>query len=261
MPYLSRIRINPLRAQSRRFLASPHVLHGAVQGGFPGPPGAERTLWRLDADDPHRPYVYVLSRSRPDWTHMVESAGWPGAAGEHAAVRDYEPLLKRLAEGQEYAFRLTANPVRSTANPEFLTPSQAKKLARVPEGARARGFRVAHRTAQAQLDWFLGHADRWGFAVSGSRTDPPAPGLAEPSEGVDDGRQGRGPQEVRITARRRHSFSKGDGGRRVTFNSVTFEGRLRICDVQVFSTTLLAGAGPAKAYGCGLLTVAPLRQE
>ncbi len=134
MPYLSRIRINPLRAQSRRLLASPHVLHGAVQGGFPGPPGAERTLWRLDADDPHRPHVYVLSRSRPDWTHIVESAGWPGASGEHAAVRDYGPLLKRLAEGQEYAFRLTANPVRNTADPEFLTPSQARKLARVPEG-------------------------------------------------------------------------------------------------------------------------------
>ncbi|MFF3994749.1 type I-E CRISPR-associated protein Cas6/Cse3/CasE [Streptomyces cyaneofuscatus] len=264
MPYLSRIRINPLRTHSRRLLASPHVLHGAVQGGFPGPPGAERTLWRLDADDPYRPHVYVLSRSRPDWTHLVESAGWPGAEGEHAAVRDYEPLLKRLAEGQEYAFRLTANPVRNTVKPEFLTPSQAKKLARVPEGAKARGFRVAHRTAQAQLDWFLGHTDRWGFGVSGSRTDPAAPGLAEPSDDVrdvQDVRPGSGPQEVRITARRRHSFAKGDGTRRVTFNSATFEGRLRIRDVELFSATLLAGIGPAKAYGCGLLTVAPLRQE
>lgn len=267
MPYLSRIRINPLRAQSRKLLASPHVLHGAVQGGLPGPPGAERLLWRLDADDPHRPHIYVLSRSRPDWTHLVESAGWPGADGEHAAVRDYEPLLKRLAEGQEYAFRLTANPVRSTTNPEFLTGAQTRKLARAPEGSRPRGFRVAHRTAQAQLDWFLGHVDRWGFAVSVSRTDPAAPGLTEPAEDVNEmfhvehggARQDSEPREVRITTRRRHSFHKGEGGRRVTFNSATFEGRLRVTDAEVFTASLLAGFGPAKAYGCGLLTLAPLR--
>ncbi|MEV0846280.1 type I-E CRISPR-associated protein Cas6/Cse3/CasE [Streptomyces sp. NPDC049954] len=267
MPYLSRIRINPLRTESRKLLASPHVLHGAVQGGLPGPPGAERLLWRLDADDPYRPHVYVLSRSRPDWAHLVEYAGWPGADGEHAAVRDYEPLLKRLVEGQEYAFRLTANPVRHTTDPERLTPAQAKKLAEAPEGELVRGFRVAHRTAQAQLDWFLGHAGRWGFTVAGSRTDPAAPGLAGPPRDerpAARGTQAAGPQEVRITDRRRHSFtkgSKGGKGRRVTFNSATFEGRLRVADVPLFSTTLLAGVGPAKAYGCGLLTVAPLRAE
>lgn len=260
VPYLSRIRINPLRKESRKLLASPHAMHGAVQAGLPGLPGAERPLWRLDADDPYRPHLYVLTGSRPDWTHLVEYAGWPDADGEHAAVRDYEPLLKRLAQGQEYAFRLTANPVRSTVDEKFLTPAQRKKLAQRPEGL-TRGFRVAHRTAEAQLDWFLSRAEgRWGFTVADSLTGPAAPGLADPSAVPVTARR-PGPQEVRITARHRHSFTKGKGGHRVTFNSATFEGRLRVTDLQTFTTSLLSGIGPEKAYGCGLLTVAPLRAE
>ncbi|WP_407560051.1 type I-E CRISPR-associated protein Cas6/Cse3/CasE [Streptomyces sp. 184] len=258
MPYLSRIRINPLRAQSQKLLASPHAAHGAVQGGVPGPQGGERLLWRLDADNPHRPHLYVLSRSRPDWTHLVESAGWPDADGEHVAVRSYEPLLKGLAAGQEYAFRLTANPVQRTKQPPHPTPNQARKLAAPVEGSSPRGFRIALRTAHTQLAWFLDRTEQWGFSVSASRTDPAAPGLAEPSPGPEPAQPRDTPREVRITARHRHSFAK-KGSRRVTFYSATFEGHLRVTDADTFTATLLTGVGPAKAYGCGLLTLAPLR--
>lgn len=91
MPYLSRIRINPLRAESRKLLASPRAMHAAVQGDLPGLPEQARTLWRLDPDNPHRPHLLVLTTDKPDWTHLVEAAGWPGAEGEHYAIRDYTP--------------------------------------------------------------------------------------------------------------------------------------------------------------------------
>ncbi|MGW1224627.1 type I-E CRISPR-associated protein Cas6/Cse3/CasE [Streptomyces sp. NPDC002530] len=260
MPYLSRIRINPLRAESRKLLASPRAMHGAVQAGIPGEPGQSRTLWRLDPDNPYRPQLFVLTEDRPDWSHLVERAGWPDADGEHYAVRDYAPLLRQLTPGRSFAFRLTANPVQNTNRPDKPTTRQQ---ARVDAGYR-RGFRLGHRTAEAQLTWFLTRASRWGFDV------PAAPGL----DGVHD-TAGEPPRDIRIIARRRRSFGKGAAtgtgtGRatgtgtptgkeaHVVMNSVTFEGSLRITDPDVLAERLLGGIGPSKAYGCGLLTLAPL---
>ncbi|MBH1938274.1 type I-E CRISPR-associated protein Cas6/Cse3/CasE [Streptomyces sp. AV19] len=236
MTCLSRIRINPLRAESRRLLANPRAMHAAVMAGVPDP---ERILWRLDADNPHRPHIFVLTRSKPDWTHLVEMAGWPGADGEHAAVRDYAPLLDRVAAGREFAFRLTANPVQNTMAPAHPTPAQAVRIAARVDKERTRGFRLGHRTASAQLEWFLNRTGRWGFEVPASPTDPPS-------------------REVRIVDRRRNSFAKNGRGPQVTFNSVTFEGRLRVTDAEPFRRHLVDGIGPSKAYGCGLLTLAPL---
>ncbi|MER5490668.1 type I-E CRISPR-associated protein Cas6/Cse3/CasE [Streptomyces sp. NPDC002454] len=277
MTYLSRIRINPLRAESRKLLSNPRAMHGAVMGGIPGEPdrpaGTDhgsgrpagsvggRVLWRLDADDPHRPYLYVLTRSKPDWTHVVERAGWPDAEGEHAAVRAYAPLLAQIAVGREFAFRLTASPVQNTQAPQRPTSAQAARIAAHPENQRVRGFRVGHRTVGAQLGWFLNRTGGWGFDVPVSRTDPPAPGVAhpDPADPSDSGSRARDPlREVRVTARHRHSFRKNGKGPGVTFHSATFEGRLRVTDPALFTARLLDGIGPSKAYGCGLLTLAPL---
>ncbi|MYU51059.1 type I-E CRISPR-associated protein Cas6/Cse3/CasE [Streptomyces sp. SID7805] len=220
-----------------------------MQGGIPGPPERERTLWRLDPDNPHRPQLFVLTTDKPDWNHLVEQAGWPGAEGEHYAVRDYAPLLQQLAPGRSFAFRLTANPVQNTNRPDKPT---ARQKARTEAGDR-RSFRLGHRTAAAQLGWFLTCTARWGFDI------PTAPHL-EGTHGTDD----EPPRDIRITTRQRHSFDKGPATAKeahVVMNSVTFEGRLRITDPAILTGRLLAGIGPSKAYGCGLLTLAPLPER
>ncbi|MBB1245061.1 type I-E CRISPR-associated protein Cas6/Cse3/CasE [Streptomyces durbertensis] len=248
MPYLSRIRINPLRARSRELLGSPRAMHAAVQNGLPSTPEQERTLWRLDSDNPHRPHLLVLTTSRPDWNHLREDAGWPDADGEHYIVRDYTPLLEQLALGREFAFRLTASPVQNTKRPQKPTANQELKL---KEGTE-RSFRIGHRTPAAQLNWFLTRTTRWGFDI------PPAPHLEDT---LDDA--GEQPRDVRLTSSARLSFDKRDGKHRhqVVTRTATFEGRLRITDPAVFRDRLLNGIGPSKAYGCGLLTLAPLRQR
>jgi len=225
-------------------------MHGAVLGGIPDRPMAERVLWRLDADNPRRPMLFALTESRPDWTHVVERAGWPDAEGEHAAVRDYSPLLARIATGREFAFRLTANPVQNTSTPRSPSAIQDKRKSEV----RVRSFRLGHRTAADQLAWFLKRAEGWGFAVPEARTDPAAPGLDLPEESVPA-------REVRIIARHRHSFGKGGRGTPpVVLNTATFEGHLQVRDAALFTQRLLGGLGPAKAYGCGLLTLAALSE-
>ncbi|MGW1994912.1 type I-E CRISPR-associated protein Cas6/Cse3/CasE [Embleya sp. NPDC001921] len=251
MPYLSRVRINPLRGESRALLANPRAMRGAVMGGVADRPMDERVLWRLDTDNPRRPTLFVLTESKPDWTHIVERAGWPDADGEHAVVRDYAPLLARIAAGREFAFRVTANPVQNTSTPQ--APTTAQEGRRSETGSRS--FRMGHRTAHHQLKWFLERCARWGFAIPESRTDPVAPGL-EPLEENQAG------HDVRIAGRRRQSFGKaGRGEPPVVLTTATFEGRLRVTDADLFTARLLGGLGPGKAYGCGLLTLAATRQD
>ncbi|MGW0876763.1 type I-E CRISPR-associated protein Cas6/Cse3/CasE [Streptomyces sp. NPDC002740] len=246
MPYLSRIRINPLRAESRRALASPRALHAVVQGGVPGVPTEDRTLWRLDADNPHRPQLFVLTTGKPDWTHLVERIGWPRADGEHYVIRDYAPLLEQLSTGRSFAFRLTANPVQNTNRPDKLTPRQQERM----KAGDRRSFRLGHRTAAAQLNWFLTRTERWGFDIPTVPLWDAAPD-----------NHGELPRDVRIISRHRHAFGKQSLTTKethVVLNAVTFEGRLRITDPALLTARLLAGIGPGKAYGCGLLTLAPL---
>lgn len=258
MPYLSKIRINPRRPAALRLLGNPHRMHGAVQAGLPNADG-ERVLWRLDADNPHRPHLLVLTQhTRPDWTHLVEQAGWPTADGEHILVRDYTPLLQRLAAGQHYAFRLKANPVQNTKRPDKATDTQHARLqAAEQSGTRMRSFRIGHRTANTQLAWLLKRTEKpeTGFALPQTMSGPdPAPGLEPPSSSPPA-------PAVALTQRDTQRFSTKPNGTPKILSTATFEGRLRVTDPDALRRTLLAGIGPSKAYGCGLLTLAPLPQE
>jgi CRISPR system Cascade subunit CasE len=59
-----------------------------------------------------------------------------------------------------------------------------------------------------------------------------------------------------IRQRQTHTFARLRGQRQVTVATATFEGVLRIDDPATFRTVLTNGIGHAKAYGCGLMTLA-----
>ncbi|MBT8224412.1 MAG: type I-E CRISPR-associated protein Cas6/Cse3/CasE [Dactylosporangium sp.] len=255
MVYLSRIWLNPLRTKAQRILRDPQTAHAAILGGIAHQPVTERILWRLEPDPAtrHRLGLLVLTESRPAWDHLVEQAGWPGVDEPQALIRPYEPLLDQLAVGRQYAFRLKANPVSSTRNPEAPSGVQKERLA---AGPRPRGVRVAHRTAAHQLDWFTDRVDRWGFtAVPGASATGDGPGIPQ----------------LRLVGRDRLSFRKGSGeargeaaggrgtkrGASVVLQVAVFDGILQVTDAQAARRTLLNGVGPGKAYGLGLLTLAP----
>jgi CRISPR system Cascade subunit CasE len=240
MPFLSRIRINPFREVSRKLLTNPHAAHGAVMAGIPAPT-AERPLWRWENERDRRPSLLVLTSAPADWSHLVEQCGWPSAGGEHVVTRDYSPLLRQLAKGREFAFRVTANPVQHV-------PAKTPK-AGSSEG-KGRSQRMGHRTATHQLRWFLERSERWGFRIPSARLG-------------EAGAVGEEILDLRIRQRQRLSFHKRaedakKNRKPVVLHLATFEGRLEITDTEVFGRTLLEGLGPAKAYGCGLLTLAPL---
>ncbi|MFF5846364.1 type I-E CRISPR-associated protein Cas6/Cse3/CasE [Streptomyces massasporeus] len=253
MPYLSKIALNPRRRAAVALLSSPHRLHAAILSGLAVQPVSERVLWRLDSNTPHRADILALTESRPSWAHIVEDAGWPGADGGAPLVADYTPLLEHLVRGREFGFRLTANPVQNVPRPSRPSEQQAARLKEEADnGTRHRGFRVAHRTTAQQLQWLLKRCERHGFIIPDATATPPAPGLQTEAEDLSAG------PAVTIVSRDTLRFRKRPDGPRVTLSTATFEGRLRVTDPDTLRASLLGGIGPAKGYGQGLLTLAPL---
>jgi CRISPR system Cascade subunit CasE len=70
----------------------------------------------------------------------MSSVGW--------ATVETTPLHDRLAGGQEWVFRVTANPVHSKRGP-----------------AGGRGKRYGHVTVTQQEDWLRSRSAEWGFEV------------------------------------------------------------------------------------------------
>ncbi len=224
--YLSRIPLNPARRGTSKFLSSPQITHAAVQASFPPgaldqPGSAGRVLWRIDQTGTVI-HLYVVSPAEPDFTHIVEQAGWPTTTAW--ATRKYSDLLDTLTAGQHWHFRLTANPVRSTPHPR----GTAERIRGKAHGLNASG----------QLDWLHRRAAQHGFTI--------------PDCGPDDHREA----DVAIVARHATRFRRGSST--VALSIATFEGTLTITDPDRLRTALTTGIGRAKGYGCGLLTVAPI---
>ncbi|MFV8130840.1 type I-E CRISPR-associated protein Cas6/Cse3/CasE [Streptomyces syringium] len=232
--YLTRFRINTARVGARRLLSSSQRLHAAVMSSFAEAPrheeGGPRVLWRIDRNAKPEVILYVVSPDRPDLTHLVEQAGWP-TTGTWQAY-DYADFLSRLTAGDTWAFRLTANPVHNIRR----TADEPRK-------------RTAHLTPRYQAQWLLKRQKEAGFRV-----------LEKPKE---QRRLAEGDEhQLIVHGRDPRSFGKTEQatGRKnqVSLVAVTFDGRLEITDADAMRRTLTSGLGKAKAYGCGLMTLAPV---
>lgn len=227
MTSFSRLYLNPQKRGGRKLLSNPQAMHAAVMAAFPPGGGNEdgRVLWRLDAQHPQYT-LYVVSPREPDLTHVVEQAGWATSPWETA---DYDRLLGRLTLGQEWGFRLRANPVKNARR------------------AGERGKVLPHVTADQQTAWLLEKAPRHGFEIRHSALGAPA---ADVEKSVP---------EVAVSQRDDVRFGRADqhaGTRRaVTLRQAQFDGVLRVTNVELLRSAMTGGIGRGKAYGCGLLTL------
>jgi CRISPR system Cascade subunit CasE len=211
--YLSRVSLNAQRSDTMQALASPQLMHRAVEGCFDSE--RQRRLWRVDwLGDAC--YLLILSPEQPDFTHIVKHFGYPDSE-QPFQIKDYDPLLARLQTGQVWRFRLRANPVHSSCTEK--------------DKNSGRGKVFAHVTQEQQRKWLLERAERYGFALDKNAFD--------------------------VVHTRWLTFRKGRGsGHKVTLRTATFEGVLTVTDHELFRQTLLSGIGRAKAYGCGMITIA-----
>lgn len=224
--FLSRLHLNPRSRQVRRDIVDCHQLHRTVMVAFPdldgGRAGAS-ILHRLESD--RNPAVlYVQSALEPRWDVLPGGylhQDWMGDAVP--AVRPLDAAWGALRAGQQLRFRLLANPVQ-----------------RLRTDDRSSGPRVPIRDPQQQLEWLARKAERGGFTLLSTREDSAVPAVQAVEAGARHGR-------------RVHN----EGKRRLTFAGVLFDGRLQIDEPDAFRRTLREGLGPAKAYGYGLMSIAP----
>jgi CRISPR system Cascade subunit CasE len=161
-------------------------------------------------------YLLVLSPRRPNFAILAQQFGYLNSE-KGWETKNYDSLLMRLQLGQSWRFRLCANPTRRSGNER--------------EASSGRGKVFAHVTTEQQKKWLLSRAENWGFSLEEDKFD--------------------------VVNSQWKNFKKGkDGRHEVSIHTVTFEGILTISDVERFKQTLLSGVGRAKAYGCGMITIA-----
>lgn len=258
--YLTRTYLNPRRSGAQRLLASPHKIHAATLACFPGQPVAPasesgRVLWRIDTDNPHRPVLWIVSPDRPVPIHIVEEAGWPDADIPQWESRPYEPLLKRLDTGQRYAFQLTANPTHSIPSKKPEAGDPMTLLEPEPD-KRPRGKRVPHTTVSHQIDWLTKRSETAGFRVLPSSAH--LPGTDEQAIQVQIKERGTAKFSKECDKSKDCKVCKKNGRHPVTIVRATYVGALEVTDPDALRLSLCQGLGRARAYGCGLLTLAPL---
>lgn len=233
MLYLSSLMVSGRSREARGDLGNCQALHRRVLHAFPD--GADVTaarerfgvLYRVEPVDGGA-RILVLSREKPDWSRLPE-AYLRGAVADPKRV---DEAYARLAVNDELVFRLRANPTRRISNRNM---SAEEKW---------RGKRVDIRGEDAQIAWLRDKGKVAGFALLAvrSRTDATDSGEVPNVRTVQVG----------------GSVTGGVRERRLTFASVTFEGRLRVTNPEAFRQALMQGIGSGKAFGFGLLSIAPV---
>lgn len=226
--FLSRLVLAPGSFDVQRDLGSPRDLHRTLMRGFPQHEGDEAraafgVLFRVEAspEESDPPELLVQSTTEPRWPNLPD--GYVVAV----QTKPVEHVLDAVGPGRAFRFRLVANPTRKSARPY---PGEAP-----PKHSR----RYALSTDEERLAWLARRGEQHGFRLVPDAT--PAMVSIDVLPPLGDG--GR---------------SRAGGTRKaaIRVQPVLFEGRLEVTDAELFREALRSGIGPAKAYGCGLLSLA-----
>ena len=230
--YLSRLVLDPRSREAARDLGDVYQMHRTIMSAFPqvkereGARAELAVLHRLDMDQRSGTTVLLIqSGEEPDWNRLPDGYLFHLGNEEHnPAIKLISDALVALREGQVLRFRLRANPTK-----KIDTKSG-------PDGQRRNGRRVDLRTETQQIEWLSCRAARSGF-----RLVPVGPGRNVPAVRVGVGEKLHG----------------RTAGRMVRLAGVLFEGLLEVTNPNNLRLAIREGIGPGKAFGCGLLSIAP----
>ena len=239
--YLSRLCLNPLFAPALRLAADPYELHRKLLDTLPcGPkpkpatgdqPKTADLLFRLDVTDAG-PVVLLQTSVEPDW-EALELA--PRAL---RCPPENKLYILELAPGVRFAFRLLCQPAIRKSGQFGLKPN----------GKRLPGPRRGCRDDAERLEWLRRKANEYGFAVESVGLSLLDWGNTKPLQA-----KGGNPTETHEQARKR-AFGPGD---RQRLGGVRFDGILVVTDADKLRQAVRNGIGPQKAFGFGLLSIAP----
>jgi CRISPR system Cascade subunit CasE len=219
--YISRLILNPRSRQVQREVAAPYQRHRTIMAAFPSElPEGERILHRLEYGKNSSLTLLVQSHSAPDWSWLHEknylAPEDPFSPYENPAIKRFDLALH---EGQDFLFRLRANPTVKKKRP-----------------GKRHSNRVPLVREERQREWLHHKADQHGLRVL----------------------------EVNVHGERHRSgWIRRDHEQRHKLDifMVQYDGILEVIDPQQMEEAVRNGIGPAKAFGCGLLSLAPARLQ
>lgn len=221
MTYLSRLQLAPRSLDVIRDIGDAAEMHRTLMRAFPqtdlpDPRAAFGVLFRNEMES-GRARVIVQSHVVPDWSQL------PDGYLTESDTKPIDDALGALAPERVLRFLLVANPTRKIAAPRAGETERPRNSRRVELGSD-----------DARHQWLERHAVRSGFELHGSG----------PHAGV---------RMDRVIPPTGTSTSRRSG---ITVKAVRYEGRLVVTDAEALRKALESGIGPAKAYGCGLLSLA-----
>ncbi|HWP40536.1 MAG TPA: type I-E CRISPR-associated protein Cas6/Cse3/CasE [Tepidisphaeraceae bacterium] len=186
-------------------------------------------LFRIDPQPGGRVVILVLSAAKTDWDYAFHNARYLLAA----PPAEPRTLRVHIEPGARFSFRLLANPTKRSplTKDQWLKRKQANEPIKRPRLQLT--WNPGDDPANVFQDWLQARARRAGFRLVEATLRIPRIGYAYIRKG--------GPQDKPQRLR-----------------SVLYEGLLEVTNADDFRRALQSGIGPAKAFGFGLLSIAPV---
>lgn len=177
-------------------------------------------LFRVDPAPGGSPVVVVQSGCPPDWGYAFHNAQYLLAAPPQTTK--FEPQFDR---GQQLRFRLRVNPTVKKKRP-----------------GRKNGARVGvPRTGL--MDWLSRKGTENGFKLVSKEDEQDRDPRWQVATGLVQAWKGRNDDD--------------EPSKKMSFFCATVDGILEVVEPRLFVSTVHTGIGPAKAFGFGLLSLAP----
>ena len=183
-----------------------------------------KALWRLfpRLEDADREFLFRVEQLQKGIGAQVlmQSAIQPQSSEQSPALLALREYSLNLQNGQRFRFRLRANPIKTIKD--------------INKGTVEKKGKTFTKTVRVPL-WHEEQQQAWlerkleNFAQLETLMVQPEPVLY---------------------------FRKVKEGRSGKIQTVMFDGILTVTDVEAFNHKITQGIGPAKAFGCGLLSVA-----
>ena len=245
--YLTKMILNPLSRRVHTEIGNPQELHKTISRAFPkieNPPDTpkhkEKTprnefniLHRLDIEKNRgTAFLLVQSEYKPDWSFLN------GEFADEIETKNVGENYRAIENGMNLIFRLQSNPTRRAGN-DYEYPVEKKREEfnekfKHPKKRR----RIPIYKEEEQIKWLARQGERCGFQIANIKIEPAVRNLMSARE-------------------EKISFKKSGEKHLVTYGSVVFEGVLTVADADKFRDALVNGIGQGKAYGFGLLSIAP----
>lgn len=196
MLYLTKLLLD-LKVCRQLQIRDAYSIHKLVYSCFPLPENSGNFLYADKGFAEGVRTILILSEQAPQIPDFI-----PAATTE---------LSDHFLDIGQYRFEIVLNPVKR----EKETGKRRAILGQLP-----------------LLQWFMSHAEKWGFAADENSLEV-----------------------MTLPALR---FKKGETEH--IFHSVRFRGFLKVTDKTLFCKNLISGIGHGKAFGFGLLQLAPIKK-